>query len=152
MIKDVKVKQLKVIPDDRGRLLEVLRSDDKDFFVKFGQVYVSTTYPDVVKAWHYHKIQLDYFVCVHGMVRLVLYDSREDSPTHGEINEFYMGVHNPILVQVPNLVYHGWMCVSTEEAIVVNVPTEPYNYHNPDEYRLDPHNGGIPYDWKRKDR
>ena len=152
MIQDVKVKRLKVIPDERGRLLEVLRSDDQDLFVKFGQVYVSTTYPDVIKAWHYHKVQLDHFVCVHGMVKLVLYDSREDSPTHGEINEFYLGIHNPILVQVPNLVYHGWMCVSTEEAIVINVPTELYNYDHPDEYRLDPYDGGIPYDWKRKDR
>ena len=152
MIQDVKVKQLKVVPDERGRLLEVLRSDDSDFFSKFGQVYVSTTYPNVVKAWHYHKIQIDHFVCVHGMVKLVLYDSREASPTHGEINEFYLGVHNPILVQVPNLVYHGWMCVSVEEGIVVNVPTELYHYQSPDEYRLDPHDGGIPYDWKRKDR
>jgi dTDP-4-dehydrorhamnose 3,5-epimerase len=152
VIQDVKVKQLKVVPDERGRLLEVLRSDDKELFLKFGQVYVSTTYPNVVKAWHYHKIQIDHFVCVHGMVKLVLYDSREGSSTRGEINEFYLGVHNPILVQVPNLVYHGWMCVSVEEAIVVNVPTELYDYQKPDEYRLDPHEGGIPYEWKRKDR
>jgi len=152
MIQDVKVKKLNVIPDERGRLTEILRSDDKEFFTKFGQVYVSVTYPNVVKAWHYHKVQIDNFVCVSGMVKLVLYDSREASPTYGEINEFYLGIHNPTLVQVPNLVYHGWMCVSTEEAIVVNCPTEVYNYQQPDEFRMAPHDGGIPYDWKRKDR
>lgn len=152
MIKDVKVKRLNVIPDERGRLTEILRSDDPDFFIKFGQVYVSCTYPGVVKGWHLHKVQIDNFVCVHGMVKLVMYDSREDSPTFGEINEFYLGVHNPLLVQVPNLVYHGWTCVGNEEAIVVNCPTELYHYSSPDEYRLDPHEGGIPYDWKRKDR
>src|SRR6266487_6693992 len=64
LIKDVKVKKLNVIPDERGRLTEILRSDDSEFFTKFGQVYVSTTYPDVVKAWHYHKVQIDNFVCV----------------------------------------------------------------------------------------
>jgi dTDP-4-dehydrorhamnose 3,5-epimerase len=152
MIEGTKVKKLRVIPDERGRLMEMLRADDPEFFIKFGQVYVSTTYPNVVKAWHYHKNQLDNFACVQGMVKLVLYDSRENSPTRGEINEFYVGVHNPILVQVPKLVYHGWMCVSTEEAIVINCTTEVYNYKDPDEYRVDPHDGTIPYDWQRKDR
>jgi dTDP-4-dehydrorhamnose 3,5-epimerase len=152
MINDVKVKKLNVIPDERGRLTEILRGDDQEFFTKFGQVYCSVTYPNVVKAWHYHKVQVDNFVCVSGMVKLVLYDSREDSSTYGEINEFYLGVHNPVLVRVPNLVYHGWMCVSTEEAIVINCPTEVYNYQEPDEFRMAPHDGGIPYDWKRKDR
>src|ERR1043166_560457 len=102
VINGTKVKKLNVIPDERGRLTEILRSDDSEFFTKFGQVYVSTTYPNVVKAWHYHKVQIDNFVCVAGMVKLVLYDSREESPTKGEINEFYLGVHNPIMVQVPN--------------------------------------------------
>ncbi len=55
-----------------------------------------------------------------------------------------------MLVQVPNLVYHGWKCISTELALVVNVPTEPYRYDDPDEYRLEPH-GALPYDWSRKD-
>jgi dTDP-4-dehydrorhamnose 3,5-epimerase len=49
------------------------------------------------------------------------------------------------------MVYHGWKCISIEEALVVNVPTEPYNADEPDEYRLDPHNNNIPYRWARKD-
>ncbi len=152
MIHDVKTKKLKVIPDDRGRLMEMLRADD-DCFEEFGQVYLSTTYPGVVKAWHYHKLQKDNFVCVKGMVKLVLADTRDGSPTKGEINEFVIGEHNPVLVQVPIGVYHGWKCVGTEEAYVINTTTKTYNYKDPDEYRLDPHdNGLIPYDWATKDR
>jgi dTDP-4-dehydrorhamnose 3,5-epimerase len=82
---------------------------------------------------------------------MALYDARPDSPTFKEVNEFYLGVHNPLLIQVPAGVYHGWMCVSQEEAIIVNLPTETYNYERPDEQRLDPHTSDIPYDWKRKD-
>jgi dTDP-4-dehydrorhamnose 3,5-epimerase len=82
---------------------------------------------------------------------MALYDGRAGSPTYREINEFYLGVHNPTLVQVPAGVYHGWMCVSQEEALVVNIPTEPYDRAKPDEQRLDPHRNDIPYDWKRKD-
>jgi len=82
---------------------------------------------------------------------MALYDGRSGSPTYGEVNQFYLGVHNPLLVQVPAGVYHGWMCVSEEEALVVNIPTEPYDRANPDEQRLDPHDNDIPYDWKRKD-
>ena len=150
IIEGVRTKALKVIPDDRGWLMEILRVDDPDLFTKFGQTYVSATYPGVVKAWHYHKQQVDNFACVAGMVKLVLIDTRPGSSTEGAINEFFLGIHNPTLVQVPNLVYHGWKCIDTQPAIVVNVPTEPYHYTEPDEYRLDPH-GTLPYDWSAQD-
>ncbi len=151
IIEGVQVKQLKVINDERGRLMEVIRSDEK-IFEKFGQSYMTTCYPDVVKGWHYHKKQVDNFVCVFGMIKLVLYDTRKDSPTHGEVNEFFLGVHNPILVKVPTYVLHGFKGVSTEESIIINYPTEVYHYDQPDEYRMDPHSPEIPYDWARKDR
>lgn len=149
-IQGVKTKSLRLIPDERGWLLEILRSDENDLFTKFGQVYVSATYPGVVKAWHYHQHQVDNFACVAGMVKLVLVDTRPDSATNGTINEFFVGVQNPMLVQVPNLVYHGWKCISVEPSLVVNVPSEPYQRDAPDEYRLEPH-GALPYDWSRKD-
>ncbi|MCX5807397.1 MAG: dTDP-4-dehydrorhamnose 3,5-epimerase family protein [Proteobacteria bacterium] len=150
MIKDVIVKQLKYIPDERGRLMEILKCNE-EIFTKFGQVYISTTYPYVVKAWHFHKEQDDFIVCIKGMLKLVLYDNRDDSPTNGEINEFFIGEFNPSLVKVPKSVYHGWKCITAEEAIVLNVPTEPYNREKPDEYRIDPHENNIPYNWERKD-
>jgi dTDP-4-dehydrorhamnose 3,5-epimerase len=146
----VKVKSLRVIPDERGWVMEILRADDADLFSKFGQAYVSATYPDVVKAWHYHRVQIDNFACISGMVKLVLVDTRENSPTQGAVNEFFLGTQNPMLVQVPNMVYHGWKCISVEPALVLNVPTEPYRHGEPDEYRLAPH-GTLPYDWTRKD-
>ncbi len=148
-IQDVRTKSLRLIPDERGFLMEMLRADD-DVFTKFGQVYVSATYPGAVKAWHYHERQVDNFVCVAGMVKLVLVDTREDSPTKGAVNEFFLGTQNPTLVQVPNLVYHGWKCISQEMALVVNTPNEPYRYDAPDEFRLAPH-GTLPYDWTRQD-
>jgi dTDP-4-dehydrorhamnose 3,5-epimerase len=148
-IQGVKTRALRLIPDERGWLMEILRADD-ELFQKFGQVYVSATYPGVVKAWHYHKVQLDNFACVAGMVKLVLVDTREDSPTRGAVNEFVIGIQNPLLVQVPNLVYHGWKCISDVPSLVVNVPTETYRHKDPDEYRLEPH-GTLPYDWTRKD-
>ncbi len=150
MIDGVTVKELTVHPDERGRLMEILRSDDP-FFEKFGQVYMTTAYPGVVKAWHYHELQTDHFACVKGMIKLVLYDQRRDSETHQEVNEFIMGEHNPILVRIPNGVYHGFKCVSESEAIVVNVPTELFVYEDPDEHRIPAHENDIPYDWARQD-
>ena len=78
MIDGVIVKKLKVIPDERGRLMEIMRSDDT-FFKKFGQVYMTTAYPGVVKGWHYHKKQADNMAVVRGMMKIVLYDSRKKS-------------------------------------------------------------------------
>ena len=149
-IHDVKTKKLRVMPDERGWLMEILRADDSELFTKFGQVYASATYPGVVKAWHFHARQTDNFACVAGMIKLVLVDTRDGSPTRDTVNEFFLGVHNPVLVQVPKLVYHGWKCISAEPSLVINVPDEPYDHTDPDEQRIDPH-GTLPYDWMRKD-
>ena len=150
MISGVKVKKLKIIPDDRGRLMEILRADD-EMFQKFGQVYITTALPGVVKAWHYHKKQDDNFTCVHGKMRLALYDARPKSPTYKEVNDFLISLESPMLVHIPKNVYHGFKCISEEESIVINTPTEVYNYNEPDEYRLPAHGSEIKYDWGRKD-
>jgi dTDP-4-dehydrorhamnose 3,5-epimerase len=149
VISGVKTKKLRVIPDERGRLMEVLRCDD-EMFEKFGQTYISVTYPGVIKGWHMHKLQTDNITCVKGMLKLVLFDSREGSPTKGEINEFFIGDHNPMLVQVPKDVYHGWKCISESEALAMNIPTHEYDYKEPDEFRLPYDTDEIPYDWDLK--
>jgi dTDP-4-dehydrorhamnose 3,5-epimerase len=150
MIDGVRIKSLKVVPDERGRLMEILRADD-EIFKEFGQVYLTTAYPGVVKAWHSHERQWDYLACIRGMMKVVLYDPRADSPTRGRVEEFFMGEHQPILVRIPPLVYHGFKCISAYEAIVINCPTAVYDRAHPDEIRIDPHDNDIPYDWARKD-
>src|SRR3989304_7257092 len=125
LIEGVQVKQLRVICDERGKLMEMLRSDDP-FFQKFGQVYVTTGYPGVVKAWHYHKKQTDYFVVVKGMAKVALYDPREGSPPKGTVSEFFMGEDNPILITIPPLVVHGFKAYGAEPAYLINCPTEVY--------------------------
>jgi dTDP-4-dehydrorhamnose 3,5-epimerase len=150
MIDGVMIKKLTVIADERGRLMEILRADD-EMFAGFGQVYMTTAYPGVVKGWHYHKRQSDNMGVVRGMMKIVLYDGREGSKTKGNIDEYFAGVYNPILVHIPPMVFHGFKCISTEEAIVVNTPTDAYNYQDPDEFRVHPHENAIPYDWERKD-
>ncbi len=150
LIDGVRVKQLKVIPDERGRLMEMLRRDD-EIFLEFGQTYLTTMYPGVTKAWHYHKLQHDSFVCVKGMIKLALFDEREGSPTRGTVNEFFLGDHNQQLVVIPPNVWHGFKNIGETEALIVNIVTKPYNYKEPDEYRLPAHENHIPYDWARKD-
>ena len=150
LIDGVEIKQLRLIPDERGYLMEMLRSDD-GIFQKFGQVYLSAAYPGVMKVWHYHKVQTDYFTIVSGMMKVVLYDGREGSPTHGEINEFFMGEQNRILITIPPGVLHGMKAIGDKPGLLVNCPTEVYRYDEPDEFRVDPHDGSVPYDWGRND-
>jgi dTDP-4-dehydrorhamnose 3,5-epimerase len=146
VIDGVMTKELRVIPDERGRLMECLRSDD-ELFIRFGQLYVTTTYPGVVKGWHLHQRQWDNIVCIRGMIKLVLYDGRDDSPTTGGLDEFFLGEHRPLLVRVPPGVWHGWKGVGTEEAYIVNAPTEVYVYDAPDQDELPHDTPLIPYDW-----
>jgi len=150
LIEGVSTRKLRLIPDERGFLMEMLRSDWPEF-EQFGQVYVTAVYPGVVKGWHYHKKQSDHFICVSGMAKVVLYDDREGSSTRGLINEFFIGEQNPMLVKIPIGVYHGFKGISDKITLIVNVPTQLYNYEEPDEYRLPPHTDRIPYDWSRKD-
>ncbi|MDP8237467.1 MAG: dTDP-4-dehydrorhamnose 3,5-epimerase family protein [Candidatus Hatepunaea meridiana] len=149
MIEGVKTKLLKLIPDERGRLMEILREDD-EMFERFGQVYMTTTYPSVVKAWHYHHKQSDNVTCVKGMIKLVLHDPREGSSTKGQTEEYYIGEHRPMLVHIPTYVYHGWKGISDTEALIINMVTQPYDYKNPDEHRRPWDDPEIGYDWSRK--
>lgn len=143
------MKHLKINADERGSLMEILRSDD-DIFERFAQVYVSLNYPNVIRAWHYHKKQDDFFAVVKGMVKVVLYDSRPDSPTRGELNEFFMGERNNVVVKIPRGVMHGYKTIGTEPSLLLNFPTELYSHEEPDEYRVPYDSEEIPYDWALK--
>jgi dTDP-4-dehydrorhamnose 3,5-epimerase len=150
LIHGASITPLRVMPDERGRLMEILRNDSP-IFQKFGQAYLTTAYPGVVKAWHYHKKQTDHFCVVRGMAKVVMYDGRKDSPTYRMVNEFFIGELNPSLVVIPNLVMHGYKAIGTKEVYLINMPTEVYNYKEPDELRLPAHTKKIPYDWSQKD-
>jgi dTDP-4-dehydrorhamnose 3,5-epimerase len=129
--------------------MEILRRD-WEAFNKFSQAYVTTCYTGVVKAWPYHKIQALRFTCVKGVTKLALYDAREDSPTKSMMNEFYIDKLNPILVKTPSLVYHSFTAVGNDMAMLVNFPTELYNYEEPDDYRLTYDYTSIPCEWEVK--
>jgi dTDP-4-dehydrorhamnose 3,5-epimerase len=150
MIDGVIVKKLKVVADERGYLMEMLRADDP-FFRKFGQAYLTVAYPGVVKGWHYHKVQTDHFVCVKGMIKVALYDNREESSTKGRVGEFFIGERNPAILTIPPGVVHGFKATGPESGYLINIPSEPYCYENPDEFRIDPYDNDIPYDWDARD-
>lgn len=146
MIQGVEIKQLAKHADERGYLMELLRSDDP-IFTRFGQCYVSMNYPGVVRAWHYHKRQDDHFIVVKGMCRVGLYDMREGSPTRGEVNDFSLGDHNNILLKIPVGVVHGYKTLGVEPSLLINFPTEVYNSQEPDEHRLPWDTDQIPFNW-----
>jgi dTDP-4-dehydrorhamnose 3,5-epimerase len=147
LIDGVVARQLKLVADERGWLMEVLRRD-WDVFEGFGQAYITAAYTQVVKAWHMHRLQTDNIACVKGMIKLVVFDARRDSNTKGEINEFIIGEKNPMLLKIPPGIWHGFKTISQEIAVVMNVPTNLYDYQKPDEHRLPANTEKIPYDWK----
>ena len=149
MIEGVEIKQLTKHADERGSLMELLRCDDA-IFRKFGQAYVSLNYPGVVRGWHYHKKQDDHLAVVKGMAKVALYDAREDSPTQGQVDEFFLGEQNNILLKIPVGVMHGYKTVGAEPSFLINFPSEPYDPQQPDEYRLPWDTDQIPYDWAIK--
>lgn len=147
MIEGVEIFPLKQIPDERGKIMHMLRNDDSHF-EKFGEIYFSMVYSGIVKGWHIHtKMTLNYAV-VKGKIRLVLYDDRENSKTRGEVMEIFLGEENYSLIKIPPFVWNGFKGESAEPAIVANCATEP---HDPEEIkRKDPFTKDIPYNWEAK--
>ena len=147
MIDGVLIHPLKQIPDERGKIMQMLRATDPHF-ERFGEIYFSVVNPGVVKGWHLHsEMTLNYAVVV-GTIKLALYDDRDGSATRGRIQEIFIGESHYALVKVPPGVWNGFKGVSTEPSIVANCATHP---HDPQEIRrMDPFSDRIPYDWNLK--
>lgn len=144
MIDGVVIKTLKKIPDERGTIMHMVRADDKEFN-KFGEIYFSRAYPGVIKGWHLHtKMTLNYCV-IEGMVKLVLYDNRKDSPSYQQIQEIFLGEDNYCLVQVPPGIINGYKTIGTKASILANCSTHPYT--SGEMIRIDPFSNEIPYSW-----
>ena len=147
LIDGVKIIPLKKIPDERGMIMHMLRVDDPHF-KKFGEIYFSVVFPNVIKGWHVHKKMTLNYAVVSGMIKLVLYDDRGKSKTKGEVMELFVGEENYNLVIVPPGVVNGFKGISVKPSIVANCATEP---HDPQEIiRMDPFDKKIPYDWDLK--
>ena len=149
MIEGVKIVPLKQLPDERGKVMHMLRNDVPGFS-GFGEIYFSCVYPAAIKGWHLHKRMILNYAVPHGHIKFVLYDDRPESPTRGEVQEVFLGPDNYCLVTVPVLVWNGFKGIGNETAIVANCASIP---HDPDEIlRKDPFDPSIPYDWAIKHR
>ena len=143
-IHDVTVTPLRRIADERGAVFHMLR-EDSPVFERFGEIYFSTVNPGVVKGWHLHKQMTLNYAVPSGMIKLVCYDDRPESPTRGAVQELHIGDLNYVLVTIPPLVWNGFKGEGTTAALVANCATIP---HDPAEIeRLDPFENEIPYDW-----
>ena len=149
IIKDVIVKSLKKIPDERGCIYHMLRCDDS-VFEKFGEIYFSTAYPGVIKGWHLHREMTLNYAVIQGMIKLVLYDNRENSSTKGILMELFIGEENYCLVKIPPNIWNGYKSIGTIPALVANCATLP---HDPKEMeRINPFSDKIPNKWEKKQK
>ena len=146
MIEGIKITPLKQIKDERGKVMHMLRNDSENF-TKFGEIYFSTAHPNKVKGWHIHsKMTLNYAV-VLGEIKFVLYDTRTNSKTKGQVQEFFLSQENYKLISVPPLIWNGFMNIGNTIAIVANCPDLPYD--DAEIKRISAYDKDIPYDWKK---
>ena len=144
MIKGVVVEKLKVIGDERGKVMHMLRSDSPHFS-RFGELYFSTVNSGVVKAWKKHLKMTQNFAVPVGLIKLVIYDGREESPTKGEILDLEIGEKNYCLVKIPPLLWYGFKGIAPVASVIANCADIP---HDPEEIkRALPTEASIPYAW-----
>jgi dTDP-4-dehydrorhamnose 3,5-epimerase len=145
LIAGVTIRLLKQLPDERGKIMHMLREDDPGF-QHFGEIYFSVVYPGAIKAWHQHRRMTLNYAVVAGAIKLVLFDDRPDSKSRGELMELFPGEANYCLVTIPPMVWNGFKGIGTIPAVVANCATHP---HDPDEIvRIDPFSQTIPYSWE----
>ena len=149
MIDGVILTPLRQIFDERGKVMHMLR-EDSPVFSRFGEIYFSCTHPGVVKAWHLHKEMTLNYAVIYGEIKFVLFDDRPDSPTRGEIQEFFISPENYMLVTVPPMIWNGFKGVGLQTAIVANCATLPHTSEELE--RRSPNDLGIPYNWALEHR
>jgi dTDP-4-dehydrorhamnose 3,5-epimerase len=147
MIEGVKVVPLKQIVDERGKIMHLMKNTD-DHFLNFGEIYFSCAWPGTIKAWHIHKSMTLNNAVISGHAKLVLYDSRVDSPTQGIIEEYFIGEDNYSLVIIPPGITNGYKAYGDKLVILANCATESHD-SNEISY-IDPFNNDIPYKWDLK--
>ena len=146
-IHGVKIVPLRQIPDERGKVMHMLKATDPHF-IEFGEIYFSVAWPGAIKAWHLHKRMTLNNVVISGSAKLVLYDDRADSPSKGTLQEIFLGEDNYVLVQIPPGIINGYKPYGDKPVILANCGTEP---HDPDEIiRIDPFTTEVPYNWDIK--
>ena len=147
IIDGVKIVPLRRIPDERGTIFHMLRETDPHF-TRFGEIYFSTVVKDVVKGWHKHREMTLHYACLHGRVKIVLFDERPDSKTKDTLMEVFLGPDSHLLVIIPPDVWNGFKGMSEPDATVANCCSHA---HDPSRSaRLDPFENHIPYDWAVK--
>lgn len=146
MIEGVQILPLRRIPDARGCVFHMLKATDAHF-VKFGEIYFSSVYPGVVKAWKRHRQITANYACIFGRVRVAMFDDRPDSPTRGAVMDVFLSPDEYSLAVIAPGIWHGFQGMSHPAAILANCATEPSDQAELD--RLDPDSHQIPYDWKQ---
>ena len=149
----LEIKELKIYPDDRGMFTELVKVTDA--FVEphpFAQISHTVTYPGVIKAFHWHKYQIDYWYCVVGNIRVGLVDLRPESPTEGEMMSIYLGEWGRKVLKIPPGVAHGYQVLGHEPAQLIYYTTKPYDPQQPDEERINWNDPAIGFDWTIKNR
>ena len=126
MIHDIKITPLKIISDNRGKVMHMLRKDSA-IFDKFGEIYFSTIYYKSIKAWHLHKESALNYVCIKGKVKLVLFDDRKESSTKGVYQELILSPEDYFLVTIPPNIWNGFKGLDKTESIIANCLTLPHN-------------------------
>ncbi len=144
MIDGVIITKLKQIKDDRGRVMHMLRKDDK-VFKNFGEIYFSTIYHNKIKAWHLHKESTLNYACVKGKVKLVLFDDRNNSLSKGKLQEIILSAQDYTLITIPNNIWNGFKGLDKEESIIANCLDMPHNEN--EMVRIDPFHKSINYKW-----
>ncbi|MGA7410729.1 MAG: dTDP-4-dehydrorhamnose 3,5-epimerase family protein, partial [Bryobacteraceae bacterium] len=121
-IAGVQIKPYALWPDDRGYFLEVARLEEglvTGFPAETTQISTAFNYPGIIKAFHYHRFQTDFWVPAAGLLQVALVDMRVESRTFGWKNTIYAGNLRPWQILIPPGVAHGYKVIGDQPSVLV---------------------------------
>lgn len=149
LIVGVEIEPFPLWPDDRGHFLEIARLGEglvADYPPTSSQVSAAFNYPGIIKGFHYHRFQTDYWVAAAGLLQVALVDLRRGSRTYGAKNTLYIGTLRPWQLLIPPGVAHGYKVIGEQPSVLVYITNKIYNPE--DEGRIPYNDSSIAYDWE----
>ncbi len=145
LIEGVELKEVKSVMKDNGILTEVFRKEWFSEFQDVDQIFQIRMNPGAISGWHAHESTWDRIFVNLGTIKVVLYDSRQSSPTYGMINEFRLSEFRSGIVTIPPKVFHAVFNVAGKESALLNIVDVAYKYTDPDHWRIPIDDPSIPY-------
>jgi dTDP-4-dehydrorhamnose 3,5-epimerase len=122
----LKIYKKRIIRDDRGFVMHMIRAELPIFNGLFGEVYFSQVRPDVTKGWKLHREFIQRLQVIQGKIKFEFVDSRESLALTASKFEIEVSSEQPVLIIIPPNVWYSFKNIGVDNALIANCASHPF--------------------------